>query len=923
VPPVKRITDLGNYTSVLPYASEMLGVYQPLIGWKSRRKLLWMTQDAQRALKDLLTILGRDFQNRAKVDFSADCAISAPDMAPAEFAGPRLVDQNWIVLRELAKSLGEADELPPSSDTWQRVANRDRITQVLRGPVIEYYNSVSIENCRQLSAMRGYYIYAASADGQQQIAREQSQARITRQMDAEAAIGGAVIRLAETGRVDELNRVFFTDLERNAEAEFLDTLREAEQSSVDPYLTFDPNNDVKEVTLSPVGIVHLFRQYFFELDTFLGTPMGHVWLSPGSTVELIEVSTRKITVERSVELSLEQVQKTETSMTQHDELSEAVKDDNKQDLKLGFTSTISQSWGTGNITATPSMNMDKTQEVARESSHKRMREQTAKLSTEIRQNYKSTLRTVTETTDTSSKRYVLTNTTEQLINYELRRKMRQVAVQVQDIGSYLCWETFIDEPGEDLGLASLVHVAKPPDLLPIPDQTAAPYPADQIVAFQTNVTWDYGDHKKYGFVHVGLMDPPPAPEGLQVVRDPGPVDVRQISGSGEDFHGAWAFEGRWAPSGELEIGVVTAPGGLTWDNRVDFVVGGALRYTATQPKKDEIDAANKAKKAAGDAASRENERKTREAFVSAAKERIELAGGVTKRKFEDLRDEERIIVYRRLIASLMSPSQYKYADNPTRHILSQLINSIFDVDKMLYFVAPEWWKPRDRAKEFFGLQDVESMLSDSLISWSDSRPRPDNYLITDKSNPAPKGSSLGWLLQLDGDDLRNAFLNAPWVRAVIPIRPGKEQAAVQWLQSVKVEGSDGLDAAYVASNDELGEIRAGLGMAAGGAVTIGDAIRFLCLKVADKHAESNEVKIYPETELNTDNKVSSTPVEKVYEHGFYPLQGGFKIDPDDTNPDPNNKDKNFQVFDQWVEILPTDQLVPVEVGYDPKTGRQI
>ena len=46
---------------------------------------------------------------------------------------------------------------------------------------------------------------------------------------------------------------------------------------------------------------------------------------------------------------------------------------------------------------------------------------------------------------------------------------------------------------------------------------------------------------------------------------------------------------------------------------------------------------------------------------------------------------------------------------------------------------------------------------------------------------------------LDGDDLRNAFLNSPWVKAVIPIRPGKEQAAIQWLKSVGVEGADGID----------------------------------------------------------------------------------------------------------------------------------
>src|SRR5262245_50428968 len=34
---VKRLTDLTNYVTVLPYASEIFGVYQPLLGWKSQR----------------------------------------------------------------------------------------------------------------------------------------------------------------------------------------------------------------------------------------------------------------------------------------------------------------------------------------------------------------------------------------------------------------------------------------------------------------------------------------------------------------------------------------------------------------------------------------------------------------------------------------------------------------------------------------------------------------------------------------------------------------------------------------------------------------------------------------------------------------------------------------------------------------------
>ena len=37
MPTNKRITDLTDFTSVLPYASEMFGVYQPMIGWRSQR----------------------------------------------------------------------------------------------------------------------------------------------------------------------------------------------------------------------------------------------------------------------------------------------------------------------------------------------------------------------------------------------------------------------------------------------------------------------------------------------------------------------------------------------------------------------------------------------------------------------------------------------------------------------------------------------------------------------------------------------------------------------------------------------------------------------------------------------------------------------------------------------------------------------
>ena len=37
--------------------------------------------------------------------------------------------------------------------------------------------------------------------------------------------------------------------------------------------------------------------------------------------------------------------------------------------------------------------------------------------------------------------------------------MRQTGVQVQDIGTQLCWQVYIDDPGAALGVGQLVHLA--------------------------------------------------------------------------------------------------------------------------------------------------------------------------------------------------------------------------------------------------------------------------------------------------------------------------------------------------------------------------------------------------------------------------------------------------------------------------------
>jgi hypothetical protein len=371
------------------------------------------------------------------------------------------------------------------------------------------------------------------------------------------------------------------------------------------------------------------------------------------------------------------------------------------------------------------------------------------------------------------------------------------------------------------------------------------------------------------------------------------------------------------------------------------------------------EAANAAIKADNDVKMKEfRERERAEyarAYVETVKSRVTAASKITSRSSDELREEERIVVYRSLIQGMLMKN-VALPDDATRHVVAELINSIFDVDKMLYFVAPEWWRPRlHRSRQQLGqtptppsrppvaafpLDGVDAVmarglkktlnlaqnnldagtLASSTVSWGgtggDGDAGRDNYLITEESEPAKLGSSLGWLLQLDGDNMRNAFLNAPWVKAVIPIRPGKEKAAIDWLKAV--EGMNGItdDVLYRTDNPAEKDLD---GDPLDGQKMI-DVIYDLAERVRRKHAAGVEAGTYPKAGevsdpalVDADSVVTATPIDRVYEHGFFPLANSFRA----------NVDAHYEIFDQWIEVLPTDQIVPVGVKYDPKTGRQI
>jgi hypothetical protein len=678
---------------------------------------------------------------------------------------------------------------------------------------------------------------------------------------------------------------------------------------------FTDPHPAKSAFLSPIGLLHLFREYFFQIGTFLGPPVGHVWISPGGTVELVEVNTRRQLVERTMEQSTETITKTEVSSTDKDELSDAVKAENASDTKLGASATASG--GVGAIfqaSGTASFNLDTSRKQAQEQTHKKMREQSSKLSSEVRQNYKTTFRTVTETTDTSSRRYVLQNTSQRLVSYELSRKMRKVAVQVQDLGQRLCWQLYVDNPGDPLGTGEFCYSTgaeldpnlKPPEHQPYPSTQQKTFSAsipfiqtrggdsdieDTYIASPSNrdigvFSPDAGEQNWVTFKHVINLPPTPAD-----------FEIKELTSL--DFHGAQVSVDQ-----NIELDAANARFTLRllsakWSESKQIPFDGVVSYVPNDAIKAKVDQSNRQ---ATVNYTQQLQHEKEKAFYETLRTRLKLVGQVRPRPQDDLREEERNVIYRTVVSTLYGNPEGWTTDD--YHVASEMIRYFFDIDSMLYFVAPDWWRPRTQAYKPLNTQaqmqfsstiftdPVNPLSSKAADAGKGSSTIPGtrpHYLITEETAPAPQGASLGWLIQLDGDTHRNAFLNSPWVKAVLPIRPGLESEAISFLQRPEVAGTDGLDEPYPMGPKDP-ESYAGL------------TIKQVLLKVAKEIAAEYEKEKSPvPTGSPLSGSKSALPTETVFAHGYDPLEGGIEFGK-----------KDFQVFSEWMEVLPTDQVVATE-----------
>lgn len=125
---------------------------------------------------------------------------------------------------------------------------------------------------------------------------------------------------------------------------------------------------------------------------------------------------------------------------------------------------------------------------------------------------------------------------------------------------------------------------------------------------------------------------------------------------------------------------------------------------------------------------------------------------------------------------------------------------------------------------------------------------------------------------------------------MLPIRPGREKGAITFLQWPEAADVDGLDEPYpFDDNTDPPEYKR-------------FKIKDVLLLVADKIVKEYQDSLKPvPLDPSIANSKMALPTETVFAQGFNPLEGGIDFG-----------NGAFKVFSEWLEILPTDQVVARE-----------
>lgn len=533
---------------------------------------------------------------------------------------------------------------------------------------------------------------------------------------------------------------------------------------MDSYLTdlgiynFFPVLKIEEA-LSPIGIAHFYRQLYFNAEEGFGPIEQAFTVAPLETLEVVYETVRKQIHEEVMEIGLEQISETATEEKNTEEVSDKVSSMIQRDSSAAMSANTSGTIGVWQASASANASFKNSGQRSREQTSRRLKEVTSRAAERITKTFKLTTRDVQDITTTNLTRRIIRNDSAQPVSYGLRRVLRRVRVKVQDLGPRLVWQLYVRTPGKGLARSKFVHFRESgpisvPELPPgVPPR---PVGGTDTGTTSSSLKWDSSRNTWY----VTIVVQPGADRKVTSLSIDSITDLE--GGGKDDLAPSPRNDNQWGSSWDQTK--------TQYTTNIAILIGDgasvSISYTyAWDPAGAVADAWEAQRKAAVAAFTEEALNKKFEREKTLITERSKIRA----RPAAALRKEERYEVMNRMVTHLFANSNNGQDPSPLE---IEYFHRYFDIDGMFTYTHPSWWKPRY-----------------TPVATGMSRPA---YEITSESEPAPLGSSLGWMIQLDGDARRNEFLNSPWIRVCMPIYPGREREAVEWLAK-HVEGEQGFD----------------------------------------------------------------------------------------------------------------------------------
>ncbi len=519
---------------------------------------------------------------------------------------------------------------------------------------------------------------------------------------------------------------------------------------------FFPIITIREA-LSPIGIAHYYRQLYFHTEEGVGPLEEAFTIAPNETLEVVYESVRRQVHEELIEQGSESVSESAVESRNLDELSDKASSMVQRDSSASMSANGSGSVGVYSFGASVSANFGVASERSREHATRRLKEVTTRASERITKSFSIRTRSLDEVTTTNVSRRTIQNTTDAPVSFGLRRVLRKVNVKVQELGPRLVWQLYLRNPGTGLARSRFVHFREA-EAISVPDipPGVRPRPKGGTDTGSSNANLIPIGSSYYARLRITT--------GADRLITGVTVDtVTDLEGGGKDDDAP-------APKNEAPRNAHWNAATNTFSAEVAIERGDsdavAISYTYSfDPSPLAMDEWEAERKAA--VAEITEELLTQQ--FEREKTLITERSRVRPRPANELRQEERYEAMNRLVSNLFGRGDDTSEPSPLE---IEYFHRFFDIDGMFVYMHPSWWTPRYTAN------------SDGF-----SRPA---YELTAESDPAPLGSSLGWLIQIDGDNRRNEFLNSPWYRICLPMREGRENEAIAWLAK-HVEGNIGYD----------------------------------------------------------------------------------------------------------------------------------